>query len=236
MMRIRSLGYWLVLGCLIWTGSGYSQQVTRIRRPYILINIASTSDLKKGDQLFLYRVGDSGHPLVVGRIEVVRIQGNNCAAKILSEDRKNPIELNDRLMVQGDMSVMRSMGQREESGLQSGQIRYTPRRSHWISYASITAGLISTGLGYYFYNEAELYSKITPISYEHQAELADDIRRYDNQSNFSYYLGGGLIAFGVIHYLITHNKPVYRNQAFHIAPVQKKGYYGMGVQFALKRP
>lgn len=235
MMRIRSLGYWLVLGCLIWTGSGYAQRVTRIRRPYILIDIGSTSDVKKGDQLFLYRIGDAGHPLVVGRIEVVRIQGNNCAAKILSEDRKNPIDLNDRLMVQGDMSVMRDMGQ-STGGRQPAQMRYTSRRSHWLSYVTITAGLISSGLGYYFYNEAEHYSKIQPSSPEREAELADNVRKYDNQSNFSTYLGGGLIAFGVVYYLITRDRPVSRDQAFYITPIQKKGYYGMGVQFALKRP
>lgn len=232
---MRSLRFWLVLFCFVWIGNSFSQQVKRIRRPYVLVDIENYSNVKLGDELLIYRIGDSGESVTIAKVEVVRIVGNDCAVKILAESQTTPIQVSDRFMAVGGVSEKQSLEQ-PTGRRPTTQMQYRPSRSHWLSYVAITAGLISGGLGYYFYYEAEQASKENPVSYEHQAELDDRIRRYDNQSNFSCYLGGGLIAFGVIHYLFTHNRPVVRDRAFNIEPIQKKGYYGMRIQFALKLP
>jgi hypothetical protein len=232
---MRSLRFWLILFCIVWISNSFSQQVKRIRRPYVLLDIENYANVKLGDELLIYRIGDSEESVTIAKVEVVRIVGNDCAVKILAESQTTPIQLGDRFMALGGASEKKGPEQPPERR-PTTQMQYRPSRSHWLSYVAITAGLISGGLGYYFYYEAEQASKEIPVSYEHQAELADRIRRYDNQSNFSCYLGGGLIAFGVIHYLFTHNRPVIQDHTFNIEPIQEKGYYGMRIQFALKLP
>ena len=233
---MKALKFFLILSCLIWVGSGFSHQVTRIVRPYILLDIEKTSNVKIGDQLFLYRMGDDGQAGVIGKVQVVRIQGTDCGARILFEDEENPIQLGDRLMTIGETAVKQSATpSTTRAQTPSGRV-FQPRNNQWISFAAVGAGLVAAGLGYHYYWEAEQLSKISPVKHQHQAELQNTVRQYDNRSNFSTYLGGGLIVFGVVHYFITRNRPVAQRQAINIQTIQKKDYLGVGVQLALKKP
>lgn len=223
---------------LLCSSFTFSQEVTRVKRPYILIDVAEGEGVKIGDEMNIYRLDAAGNPVITARVEIVTFRGSRCGAKIIVEDDQFMIQTGDRLLMPYENDIRQQLIQRGPPSTEppTTQYRYNYGRSHWLSYVTITAGLISGGLGYYFYNEAEDLSNVQPLSLEHQYELAEEIRKYDNQSNFSVGLGGGLIAFGVLHYFLTRNKPPNPNQIFTLHPVQKRGVMGMGLQFALKKP
>ncbi len=227
----------IICTAVVLSQSIFAQEVTRVKRPYVLIDIGQEEGVKVGDEMNLYRLDAAGNPIRTARIEIITFRGTRCGAKIIVENDQYMIRNGDRLLMPYETEIRSKMVQRSRTNPQAmSSYQYRPSRSHWLSYVSITAGLISGGLGYYFYNEADELSNIEPMSLEHQSELAEDIRKYDNQSNFSAGLGGGLVAFGVLHYFLTRNKPANPNQVFTWHPVQQKGMVGMGVQFALKKP
>ena len=131
-----------LLMVLLWVGTseGLTQQVVRIRRPYILIQIDDMTDIKVGDERFLYRTSSTGELQPVAKVEFILIRDNQYAAKIISENRSSPVELGDVLS--------EGLPKQQETAIRSRpktkpRVRVGPRRSQWLSFVTIGAGLVS---------------------------------------------------------------------------------------------
>jgi len=111
--------------------------------------------------------------------------------------------------------------------------------SNFLTYFSIGTGVIASGLGYYFYDQANQtyqdYEAATTSA--DAADLYDKTISLDNKSKIGFAVGGGLFAIGVISYLLKQGKaPVKQNNTFSLEPVGKPNFIGLGMSFCFNNP
>jgi|GEM_PF-2371560 len=238
-MRKR-LGLFLA-GMLLLQVPAQAQQVVRVNRPYILIDVASRENIHVGEVYRLYR-WEGQTAVVTGKIEALVFRAEHCAFKITEENSNNKIKAGDWLLRPDEALPQALAGPAEESGAidpmmnaaPQAELRSSRRNRHWLSWLTIGAGVVAGGYAYHNWDQAEAASEIEPISAEHYARLVDDVRRYDKNTNFFSGLSGGMIALGVVHYFLTRNTPEIQAGPVAIAPVSSKSNLGVGVKLALR--
>jgi hypothetical protein len=223
---MRVLKCSLLLLVLILSVSVYSQEITKIVKSHVLINTDETSGLKAGNKVSVLRKTPTGEEKKIGRIEIVMFKEGKCVGKIISENPRYKIGV-------GDYIGLPKISQTKPS--------YSGGNKHLLSYLSVGTGIVACGLGYYFYDQAEqtYEDHIAASTQDERMRLYDRTTSFDTKSNFSFGIGGGLIAFGVINYLINrHNDSpsTYYEKPITVYPIQKNGCIGMGINLSLNYP
>lgn len=223
-MKVCKIGLVLIFLFLIGSLSVQGQNIERVSRMHVLVDIDHTSGLKVGDRMKVLRKLDSSEMQEVGEIKVVMFKGGKTVGKILSEVSPYRIEIGD---------IVDWMGAKPSVGI----------NRNLLSYLSIGTGLVACGLGYYFYDQADQYYNdygfATTI--QEKKRLQDKTVTYDNRSNFSFGVGGGLLAFGVIYYILNHRieskpPPTEEEIPLSLYPIHKKGLTGIGLQLSFNPP
>ncbi len=219
---MKSLKYIIVLLAILLSDIAYPQKIVRIVKSHVLIDTNKTSGLKIGNKVNVFRKLKSGQMINNGKLKIVMFKQGKTVGKIISQHPKYKITVGDII----------SIPERKEGV-------YSPT----LSYLSIGAGLIACGLGYYYYDQADqMYTDYVAASTlrERDRLYNKTSSTYDNNSNFSYGIGGGLIAFGIIYYFINRNiepppTPPTTQKPVSISPIHKPHYVGMGINICLNR-
>ncbi len=225
---MRVLKCSLLLLVLVLSVSVYSQEITRIVKTHVLIDTDETSGLKPGNKVSVLRKTPTGEEKKIGKLEIIMFKEGKCVGKIISENPRYKIGV-------GDYIGLPKIVKTKTSPTYSGDNKYL------LSYLSIGTGIVACGLGYYFYDQADqsYEDHIAASTQDERMRLFDKTTSFDTKSNFSFGIGGALIAFGVINYLITHHNnasPAYYEKPVSIYPIHQNGCVGMGVHLCLNRP
>jgi len=225
---------YVILGlCFIFASSVLSQTIIKVKKPYVLIDISRDSEYEIGDQCLVYHPMEGEEDKLVGVVELMVYKEDQCAAKIIKESVSMKIQEGD--IITPYEKVGEGKEQEVEKSTPSGTISSTQSRyafqekSQLPSYLSFAAGIVSWGVSYYYYNEAEKASNTYHTSIEEHNSLVDKTRKYDNISNFCMGLGGGLVAYSVINYLLTHRANIQMSENVLVVPVHKRDFFGMGI-------
>jgi hypothetical protein len=243
MKNMRSL-FW-VLTLFFGVGAGFSQTVVKIMRPYILIDNTTISSLKVGDNAIVVRSLEDGGEKKVATAKVMVFREGKFAARIVSKEKREKIRIGD-LVRMDDLAAV-SRGNVSERGQTApltggGKNRQQNPATYSFSkggnplpaYLSFSAGVISCGLGSYFYYQAGRLSK-DPVPLVDYANVVGDVRQYDKQANFCFGLGIGLITYGIAHYLWVKIADSKADQRVSLYNPQKDDYVGIGFQLSLDR-
>jgi len=221
--------------------SGWTQTVIKIKDPYVLLQFDKDFKVQKGDILYIYRTLENGKPAVVAKVSVMAVKKDLCAVKIIKKSKQYPV-------LTGDLVKKPARGispQTEEQTFaaaekEQNQITSVPvmtnsePRNHLVTYLTVSAGLVVSGLGYYYYDQAGItasqhYTTIT--EYDNLVILTD---KYDKRANYCFYIGGGLIAAGLLHYFITNSIDHHPSTAtYNVTPVTSSGYSGLSITIPL---
>jgi hypothetical protein len=218
---MKSLKYIIVLLAILLSDMSYSQKIVRMVKSHVLIDMNKTSGLKIGNKVNVFRKLESGQMINNGKLKIILFKEGKTVGKIISQNPKYKIAVGDIISIQK---------------------RTKSASSHTLSYLSIGTGLIAFGLGYYYYDQADqMYADYVAAStLQERDRLYNKTSTYDNNSNFSYGIGGGLIAFGIIYYFINRSNeppptPPTTEKSLSISPIYKYNYVGMGVNICLNR-
>ncbi|MDZ7333044.1 MAG: hypothetical protein ONB13_01130 [candidate division KSB1 bacterium] len=106
-MKFRKL--FLFLFVLVMCNNVQAQQIIKIVKQYVLIkDLDESSGLSIGDHVSVYRDQGSGHPKKIGEIQIVKFVKGKCAAKIISQNTRNPIVIGDFISLSGDSEATTS--------------------------------------------------------------------------------------------------------------------------------
>lgn len=236
----KSMGL-LLVSCLWLQIPCEAQQVVRVNRPYILVDVASKDNVHVGEVYRLYRwVAQTA--VVTGKIEALVFRAEHCAFKITQENEKQKIKIGDWLLRPGESLPQTLSGPQEQHAAgrpvatKKSTLHNSPHPRRWITWTAMGAGVVSSGLAYYFWDRADDLARKTGQTSdpEYYNFLASEVRRYDRNSNFCTGLGAGMIAFGVVHYLLTRQAPEIQAGPVAILPMPAAGNPGVGLTFAFK--
>jgi len=225
---------YVILGlCFVFTSSVFSQKIIKVKKPYVLIDISRDSGYQIGDECLVYHPIEGEEDKLVGVVELMAYKENQCAAKIIKESTTMDIQEGDIIAPyqksgeKTDKIVKKST----PSGIVSStQSRYAfQRKSQLPSYISLSAGILSCTIGYYYYHEAEKNSELIPANTAEYEDLKDETKKFDNTANFCFGLGGGLVAYSIINYILTRRTNLKMSENVSIVPVHKRDYFGMGI-------
>jgi len=219
-----------------------AQTVVKVKDPYLLIRVDDNTGVNKGDIFYIYRLSDRGKPIVVAKVSVVAVRKDMCAVKVLKKSKKLSILPGD-LIKKADKSISRidDSVSYEQTGTEesaSGQSSIStnivnPSFNRTLSYVAFSAGVAVSALGYYFYDQAGLTASQKPATMDEYYNLQTLTYKYDKRANYCFYVGGGLIAFSIINYLIINHKANRLNSAYIFTPVSRPGYSGISFSVPL---
>jgi len=230
-----------VLVCLSFNGSVSGQTVVKVKDPYILLEIGKDTDVQKDDILYIYRYDNTGKPAVVAKVQVVAMRKDLCAVKVLKKSSQYPVQPGDLVRKPAQQTITPQQDRtfeitpKEQSAAPppSSQPVYRPQKIKPLTYAAFSAGLVISGLGYYYYDQAGITSTQKPSTSEEWERLQNLTDKYDNRANICLYAGGGLVAFSIIHYLLTRTPPAVTHASQGIIPVTRPGYSGLSYKLPL---
>jgi hypothetical protein len=238
--------------------NGYSQQILKIIKNYVLIDINASSGFKKGDKINVIRKMGYSDSQKIGTVQIVKFELGKCAAKIVSEySKKNKIRVGDLIEmpetkdefdidyifndIDDSKSLQLSSKGKNVTNQTPKKKRPVPKKypvskvtiykpDHTFSILMFGAGIIASGLGYYFYSQADqTYSEYQAAPTASDAvSLYNKTVDYDNLSQISLGIGSGLITASLLRIILKKppKQPVSKTN-LSINPVQKKGFVGI---------
>lgn len=229
---------YVILGvCFVFTSSVFSQTIIKVKNPYVLIDISENSGYQIKDQFLVYHPIEGEEDKLVGVVELMAFREDQCAAKIIKESVSTKIQEGDIVspyQVANKEKMQKDKPTESSQKISSSTSPYHfQQKSQLPSYLFFTAGLISCGVSYYYYNEAEKTATTYHTSQEEHDSLVDEARKYDKISNFCLGLGGGLIAYSVVNYFLTRRANIKMSRRISVVPVHKRDFYGMGLSINL---
>ena len=231
---MKHLKYIILLVCFVFASSVFSQKIIKVKKPYVLIDISRESGYRVGDELLVYHPGEEDEDKLVGVVELVVFKADECAAKIIKESVSTKIQVGD--VVAPYRTSAQNKDKPRVSSRPSTPSRYgLQKKSQMPSYVTLTAGIISCSVGYYYYNEAEKNSRVVPAGLEEYENLKDETKKFDNTANFCFGLGGGLVVYGIVNYILTYRTNIRINQRVSVMPVHKRDFFGMGLTVNLNK-
>jgi len=198
---MRNFKLIFVLIILSFNSFVYSQYVSKRIGNYIRISIDETDGYEIGNTIPICR-SINGKRVVIGKAEIVTFRNSECALKIISE---NPViqvgdfvnELNENT----DNDILESFN--------STPNIYSKKRDHTLTYVSLGAGILISGIGNSYYTTAKKHYN----DYQVAATSQDAVRLYDlakknyDYSIISFSIGGGLVLFALINELFLMSTP-----------------------------
>ena len=190
----------------------YSQKISKIQKPYILINIDQNSGIHIGDHVAILRLDSKGKPFSIGQAEILKFKNGKCAGRIISLNNGYRIKYNDFIQT----------------------IKPDNRTRNMISLVNISLGIVSAGVGYHYHSKANIIYSDYKNSRDSQTviKLYDETIRYDKKSQISFGVSGGLIGFGILYYFLkSEDTGNYENKRVSFEPFQSTDE--IGVHFAV---
>jgi len=217
-----------------------AQTVIKVN-PYVLLKFDKGFDAQKGDILYIYRNLENGKRVVVAKVSVMAVKKDLCAVKIIKKSKRHPLALGDLakkpssgISPEIDEQTFASVKKEQNRPASVSIINSSENRNHLITYLTASAGLVISGLGYYYYDQAGITASqhySTTTEYENLVILTD---KYDKRANYCFYIGGGLIAAGLLHYFLTNSTGYYPSTAsYNIMPVTSPGFSGLSIAIPL---
>ncbi|MCD6116506.1 hypothetical protein J7K93_05795 [bacterium] len=218
-----------------------AQTVIKVKDPYVLLKFDKGFDAQKGDILYIYRNLENGKRVVVAKVSVMAVKKDLCAVKIIKKSKRHPLALGDLakkpssgISPEIDEQTFASVKKEQNRPASVSIINSSENRNHLITYLTASAGLVISGLGYYYYDQAGITASqhySTTTEYENLVILTD---KYDKRANYCFYIGGGLIAAGLLHYFLTNSTGYYPSTAsYNIMPVTSPGFSGLSIAIPL---
>lgn len=210
---------------------GFSQTILKRQKNYVVVDIDEMFGLQVNDRVNVYRNFDSGAVQNIGTLKVVLFKKGKCIAQIVSENTTFPIEIGDFISLEDNFSSK----QEKKSALGNS----SSKKNNTFSYVSFGLGIAASGLGYYFHEQAnQNYNDYKAATTSQDAkDLFDQTIAIDKKAKIGLGVGGGLIAMGLISYLLNHKKSQPGpDHAFSLNPVLKKNYWGLGVNLNFNHP
>ncbi len=228
---MKYLKFFSLIFLVFLTDVAFSQTILKRAKKYVIIDIDETYGLQANDEVNVQKKLMSGGTRNVGTLKIVLFKKGKCIGQVISENSESPIAVGDFISMEDDFSAMPTEYSSAGSTSGSGSKAFT--------YLSIGLGAVASGAGYYFLNQANQTYKDYEAATTSQdaADLYDKTVKLDKQSKIGFGVGGGLIAVGLISYLMNHNNPQPRySNAFSIEPVWKKNFIGLGMNLSFNQP
>ncbi|MBN2091406.1 hypothetical protein JW964_17470 [candidate division KSB1 bacterium] len=223
---MRYFGYATLLFLLIFVDQNYSQKVIKKNKKYVVLDITQSYGLKVNDKVPVYKKVASGKIQKIGLIQIRLFQKGKCVAQILKQDPELRIEIGD--FINND----------EEFEFTSNN--NAPSRRKVLPYLTFGTGLLASGLGYYFHDQANQSYK----NYEQAKSTSEAVNyynqttRFDKQAKISLGVGGGLAIVGLITMFTNRSHPTSPEPEPEISmkPWSQPGQVGLTMNWNFNRP
>lgn len=209
----------------------YAQTILKRSKKYVIVNIDETFGLKVNDQVNVYKKINTEDIQNVGAIKIVLFKKGKCIGQVVSESPHFPITTGDFVSLQENFTKKKNRYASSDSPSSS--------RSNFLSYLSMGTGILASGLGYYFYDQAnQSYQNYEAATNSQDAvKLYDETASFDNKSKISCGVGGGLIIVGIISYLMNRDNPQPKpNKTFSIQPARNNNFVGLTMSWCINHP
>lgn len=228
---MKHFKFFALISLILFSDVAFSQTILKRAKKYVVIDIDQAFGLNLNDKVNVHRKQMSGDVQDVGILKIIFFKNGKSIGEIISEDPEYPIKIGDFISIQNDFQTKNP----EYSSAQNP----SSSDSNFLTYISIGAGVIASGLGYYFYDQAnQTYEDYeTATTSADATDLYDKTINLDNKSKIGFAVGGGLFAIGVFSYLLKQGKaPVKQDNRFSLKPVQKQDFVGLGMRFCFNHP
>jgi hypothetical protein len=224
---MRYFGYVTLLFLFIFVDQNYSQKVIKKNKKYVVLDINQSYGLKVNDKVPVYKRIASGKIQKIALVQIKLFQKGKCVAQILKQNPELKIELGD--FINNEEAFEKQLEASNNN---------TPSRRKVLPYVSFGTGLVGSGLGYYFHDQANQSYK----NYEQATSAADAVRyfkqtiRSDKQAKISLGIGGGLAVVGMITLLTNRQHSASSEPDLSIAPWNQPGQVGFSMNWNFNRP
>lgn len=214
--------------------AAFPQKITKVNRPYVLIDISASSGVSVGDKMDVIRQIGPGQTKNIGKVEIVVFKRGKCAGKIISETSSYPIRVGDQIQLKSVAAAPKRTTPKL-SYKPAGSANYIP------TYISVAAGVAALGVSYYYWDQAEQSAKdYEAMSYTNKQinylSTSQDLNKYDNLSNSFRVAGGCLIFGGVAYYLWTRSHTSTLSSTIDVQPVYASNYKGLNFSLSFNHP
>ncbi|MCI0514878.1 hypothetical protein L0128_16815 [candidate division KSB1 bacterium] len=226
---MRYFGYASLLFLLLFADQSYSQKIIKKTKKYVVLDINQAYGLKVNDKAPVFKKTTAGEVQKIGLVQIMLFKKGKCVAQILREEPPFKIGIGDFIDKENSYEL-------KKERLNAAGYGTPARRNTW-AYLSFGAGLVVSGLGYHYFQQAHQSYQ----DYEAATTSADAVNRYDqtvrldNQAKLSFGVGGGLAAVGLIALLINRRHTV-AEAGFSVAPLTQPGQVGFSLSWNFKRP
>ena len=228
-MRFFKCSVWFFI-FFLFADFAYSQEILKRSKKYVIVNINETFGLNPNDQVNVYKKLITDDIQNVGTLKIVLFKKGKCIGQILSESQEFPIEAGDFISMENNFGMKKN---KNSPGIQSSS-----SKGNFLTLLSFGTGIIASGLGYYFYDQAnqsyQNYEAATNST--DAAKLYDDTINLDKKSKIGFGVGGGLIAVGIISYLMNRGNPQPQSNTFSLQPVHKNNFLGFSMNLRFNHP
>jgi len=223
---MRYFGYATLLFLLIFVDQNYSQKVIKKNKKYVVLDITQSYGLKVNDKVPVYKKIASGKIQKIGLIQIRLFQKGKCVAQILKQNPELKIEIGDFINNEEDFEKTSNNNARS--------------RRKVLPYLTFGTGLVASGLGYYFHDQAnQAYKNYEQATTSESAvTYYKQTTRFDNQAKISLGVGGGLAVIGLITMLTnrSHSTSSEPEPEISIEPWSQPGQVGFSMNWNFNRP
>jgi hypothetical protein len=150
---------------------------------------------KIGDLIKIYRLVE-GKNIYVGNAKIIQLRNSQCALEIISESKK--IKAGDFSKQNYDKDTNKPIYSNNNQ-----DIIKRDKRNYTLTYLTLGAGLIASGVGYNYYNKTiQTYDNYKIANTRDETDrLYAEAEKYNSNTKISLSIGGGLIAYAIINEL-----------------------------------
>lgn len=231
---MRYLKFITLIALTLIADVAVSQTILKRAKKYVIVDIDQSFGLNANDMVNVHKKMLSGDTENIGTIKIVMFKNGKCIGQIMSENPETPVAAGDFISMENNFSATKS----KYSSAGSSSISSSSGNNS-LTYLSLGIGIAASGLGYYFLDQAnQTYADYEAAATSQDAsDLFDKTIDLDKKSKIGFGVGGGLIAVGLISYLMKQgsSQPGPRD-TFSLQPVWKKNFSGLGLSFSFNHP
>lgn len=219
--------------------AAFPQKITKINRPYVLIDVSASSGVAVGNKLNVVRQIGPGQEKTIGKVEIVVFKQGKCAGKIISETSSYPMRVGDQIQLQ--QAATNQPKTTKRSTASTPTYRAASSANYLPTYLSVAAGVAAFGASYYYWDQAEQSAKsydamsMSDKSNNHDS-IEKDLKKYDALSNSFGAVGGALITAGIAYYLFNRSSVSSLSSNIDVQPIYASNYKGMNLSLSFNHP
>lgn len=214
-----------LLFLLVFVDQNYSQKIIKKNKKYVVLDINQSYGLKVNDKVPVFKKVASGKIQKIGVIQIRLFQKGKCVAQILKQNPQLKIEIGDFINNEEDFE---KIANNKSSGRKT------------LPYLTLGTGLLASGVGYYFHNQAnQTYKNYEQATTSESAvNYYKQTTKFDNQAKISLGIGGGLVAVGLLTMLTnrSHSTSSEPEPEISLKPWSQPGQVGLTMNWNFNRP